>query len=59
MSHNKLKIISFRDGQETIDYLIESAEKKGVTKSDVLRMLIRERQSADAADALAAYRKNK
>ena len=58
MSDNK-KIISFRDEGAIIDYLDARAAQKGVSKSDVLRLLIREKQAAEADQALEKYRKIK
>jgi hypothetical protein len=56
MSNNK-KIISFRDEDSIIEYLSARASQTGVSKSDVLRILVRERQAADSADAIEKYRK--
>ena len=55
MSNTK-KIISFRDEDSIIQYLDTRAAEKGVSKSDVLRLLIREKQAAEADSVRANAR---
>jgi hypothetical protein len=50
MSNNR-KIISFRDCENIIEFLDAKARKLAVDRSDVLRMLVREKQQSEADSA--------
>jgi hypothetical protein len=49
---NKTKLIGFKDSPEVVKSLDVLAEKRGVARSDVLRMMVRGQLSAttDAAE---------
>jgi hypothetical protein len=64
MSNNSdRKIISWRESTSIIEYLDSKAQQYGLDRSDVLRMMVREKRQAEADSkenaALEKYRKIK
>jgi len=56
LNKNSKYLIGFRDTQEIVDTLDRDAKEKGITRSDVLRMIVREKFRASKQPEMEAQK---